>query len=83
MTSENLRGIQLAYKPHAYGDLDWAMLMQVDPGTCLLTSHLTATLKGLLNQTKKYSRKNCTSVLVYKEGIRKTQTPGGTKTRTS
>ena len=38
MTSENLRGIQLAYKPHAYGDLDWAMLMQVDPGTCLLTS---------------------------------------------
>ena len=37
MTSENLRGIQLAYKPNAYGDLDWALLMQVDPATCLLT----------------------------------------------
>ena len=38
MTSENLRGIQLAYKPRAYGDLDWALLMQADPATCLLTS---------------------------------------------
>ena len=28
-----VRGIQLAYKPHAYGDLDWALLMQVDPAT--------------------------------------------------
>lgn len=37
MTSENLRGIQLAYKPNAYGDLDWALLTQVDPATCLLT----------------------------------------------